>query len=154
MAIHIENRRQAPRLKTTRIRELAQVIVKEGLALPRAELSIVLTDDATIHELNRTWRGKDKATDVLSFSQVEGEEFGAQNTVLGDVIVSMDTAARQAEKYGWSLDEEMKRLLVHGILHLLGHDHVHGGHQARRMKLEETRLLKLLRKKAPLRRAQ
>lgn len=105
-----------------------------------------MTDDAAIREINRTWRHKDKATDVLSFSQVEGEPAppGTRHVVLGDVIISMDTAQRQAEAIGHSLDDEVQRLLVHGILHLLGHDHVHGGHQARRMKLEEQRLLGIL----------
>ena len=115
-----------------------------GLGYPDAELSIVLTDDPTIHELNRTWRHKDKPTDVLSFSQIEGELIAGDDVVLGDVIISTDTAQRQADERGHSLDEELCRLLVHGTLHLLGHDHVHGGAQARRMKKEESRLLALL----------
>lgn len=106
-----------------------------------------MTDDASIQAINRTWRAKDKPTDVLSFSQIEGDEVpapGSRGAVLGDVIISTDTAQRQAERIGHSLDEEIQRLLVHGILHLLGHDHVHGGWQARRMKLEEQRLLGIL----------
>ena len=110
-----------------------------------------MTDDPSIHELNRTWRHKDKPTDVLSFSQLEGEDAtsDAPGTpkglpVLGDVIISTDTAQRQADAFGHSLDSELQRLLVHGVLHLLGHDHVHGGVQARRMKAEEARLLALL----------
>jgi probable rRNA maturation factor len=110
-----------------------------------ADLSIVLCDDATIHALNREWRGKDKPTDVLSFSQVEGERGSA--SVLGDVVISTDTAARQALDAGLSVDEEIVRLLVHGVLHLLGHDHVHGGWQARKMKLEERRILRALRRR-------
>ena len=64
--------------------------------------------------------------------------------MLGDIVISLDTAARQATQAGLSLDQEMQRLLVHGVLHLLGHDHVHGGPQARRMKAEEARLLQVL----------
>ena len=67
-----------------------------------------------------------------------------EQVVLGDVIISYDTAARQAAAFGHTLDEEVKRLLVHGVLHLLGHDHVHGGHQARLMKAAEARLLRVL----------
>jgi probable rRNA maturation factor len=147
MPIHIQNRRKAPKLPTARIKQLAKAVCV-GLNLPNAELSIVLTDDATIREINREWRGKDKATDVLSFSQVEAKLPQMNRVMLGDVIISMDTALRQAESIGHSLDEEFKRLLVHGVLHLLGHDHVHGGLQARRMKNEEKRLLTWLKRTA------
>ena len=146
MAIRITNRRSGPKVGTARLRKIARTIC-DGLGYRDAELSIVLTDDASIREINRTWRQKDKATDVLSFSQLEGEPVGpgdAEAAVLGDVIISTDTALRQAEHAGHSLDAELQRLLVHGVLHLLGHDHVHGGAQARRMKAEERRLLALL----------
>jgi probable rRNA maturation factor len=126
------------------------------LGCPDAELSIVLTDDATIRRLNHSYRGKDAPTDVLSFSQIEekgrrsrpavGAMAGAGRQVLGDVVISTDTAARQAPRYGHDLATELTRLLVHGVLHLLGHDHVHGGPQARRMKQEEGRLLAAIRR--------
>lgn len=109
-----------------------------------AELSILITDDATIAELNGTWRNKPRATDVLSFSQLEGEPMPGAPLTLGDVVISSDTAQRQADAAGCTLEQELRRLLVHGILHLLGHDHVHGGHQARLMQEEEARLLRLL----------
>jgi probable rRNA maturation factor len=133
------------------------------LGCPDAELSIVLTDDATIHALNRQWRGKDRPTDVLSFSQLEAAG-GAGTTasrprrravdprtlgpkpVLGDVVVSLESAARQATRYGHDLTAELERLLVHGVLHLLGHDHVHGGTQAGLMRREEARLVAALRR--------
>ena len=145
MAINIQNRRKHPTLPTPRLRFLVRTIC-DGLGFSKVEVSVVITDDPGIHELNRTWRNKDKPTDVLSFSQVEGEIVVGSTAVLGDVIISADTAARQAEHAGLTLDQEFQRLLVHGMLHLLGHDHVHGGHQARKMKLEEARLLRLLRR--------
>lgn len=154
MPIIIQNRREKPRLPTAQIKAMA-VVICESLGLQRPELSIVLTDDPTIQQLNKTWRSKDKPTDVLSFSQLEGEgwhqiKIGGvipAGTPLGDVIISMDTAQRQASAAGHGLDMEMRRLLVHGVLHLLGHDHVHGGWQARRMTQEETRVLAVLRKR-------
>ena len=142
MPIHIQNRRSAPRLTTPVLRTMLKTIC-DGVGHARSELSVTMTDDATIHDINKTWRHKDKPTDVLSFSQLEGE--GPQGTgMLGDVIVSYDTAARQAERFGHDLHVEIARLLVHGVLHCLGHDHVHGGAQARRMKREEQRLMALL----------
>ena len=91
--------------------------------LPEGELSLVLCDDAFIHPLNRDWRGKDRPTDVLSFAQREGEEADPDDNVLGDVIISVETAARQADERGHALAIELRILLVHGVLHLLGYDH-------------------------------
>lgn len=95
----------------------------EQFGLDEAELSVVLCDDAFIHPLNRDWRGKDKPTDVLSFSQREGEQADEDDPVLGDVVISLETAARQAAERGHDLDHEARVLLVHGVLHLLGYDH-------------------------------
>ncbi|MEN6416751.1 MAG: rRNA maturation RNase YbeY [Armatimonadota bacterium] len=90
------------------------------------EVSILLTDDMQIAELNRKYREVDGPTDVLSFSLLEGEDEPAgeeDDWLLGDVVISVETAKRQAETQGNSLDEEIDMLLAHGILHLLGYDH-------------------------------
>jgi probable rRNA maturation factor len=108
-----------------------------------AELSVLITGDDEIRVLNRDFRGKDKPTDVLSFAALEA---GGPARVLGDLVISVETAARQAPRYGNDLPAEIDRLLVHGVLHLLGHDHVHGGLQARRMKREEARVLRALKR--------
>jgi probable rRNA maturation factor len=97
----------------------------EEVAAP-AELSIVFVDDAAIQVLNRDYRATDAPTDVLSFAQSEGEAFAAPDGAalhLGDVIVSVETARRQADERGLALDDEVGHLVVHGILHLLGYDH-------------------------------
>lgn len=91
--------------------------------LEDAELSLLLTDDATVHDLNRTYRGVDRTTDVLSFSQREGENPDQWDNLLGDVILSVEQARRQAEEYGHSMEREVGFLTVHGVLHLLGWDH-------------------------------
>ncbi len=93
--------------------------------LRHAELSIVLCDDATIHHLNKTYRGVDRPTDVLAFPMHEGEMSEINHHVLGDVIISVPTAARQAKERAPSriTYEEVRFLLAHGLLHLLGHDH-------------------------------
>lgn len=94
-----------------------------ALELPSAELSIVLCDDATIHALNRDYRKKDKPTDVLAFAMREGPYAELAGDMLGDVIVSIPTATRQAREKKVSLDREITMLVAHGLLHLLGHDH-------------------------------
>jgi probable rRNA maturation factor len=113
------------------------------LELSEAELSIVLCDDAFIQPLNRDYRALDAPTDVLSFSQREGEDGDPDDPVLGDIIISVETARRQAEGRGYGLDKELRVLLVHGLLHLLGYDHIEP-EEAAEMQAEERRLLALL----------
>jgi probable rRNA maturation factor len=81
-----------------------------------AEISIVLSDDAFIQDLNKRWRGVDQPTDVLSFAQEDDPD------LLGDIVISLPTAARQAERAGWPLASETALLAVHGLLHLLGYN--------------------------------
>jgi probable rRNA maturation factor len=90
------------------------------------EVSVRFVDDATIHELNRTYRAVDRPTDVLSFAMLEGDEsfpIVDEIVMLGDIVVSVDTAKVQADEYGHSLERELAFLLVHGFLHLNGYDH-------------------------------
>ena len=93
-----------------------------------AEVSLMFTDDETIHEMNLEYRGIDRPTDVLSFALEEGEEEeifgGPEENLLGDIIISVETATRQAEEYGHSVEREMAFLALHGMLHLLGYDHM------------------------------
>lgn len=90
------------------------------------EVSILLTDDAYIAQLNSQYRHVEGPTDVLSFSQTEGDDEpmpGMEDNLLGDVVISVETAQRQAAEQANSLESEMDMLLVHGLLHLLGYDH-------------------------------
>lgn len=89
------------------------------------EISIVLTDDETIHGYNRDFRGVDRPTDVLSFPASEGEELiGIPDGHLGDIMISVETAERQAKELGHSTEREIAFLAVHGTLHVLGYDHM------------------------------
>lgn len=93
------------------------------LGRPGAELSVMLVDDGRIQELNKRWRNIDRATDVLSFPMLEGD-FGSVNpSMLGDIVISIPTALRQAEVAKRGLEQEVAMLLAHGLLHLLGFDH-------------------------------
>lgn len=111
-----------------------------ALALPRAELSVLLCDDVTIHALNRDYRRKDKPTDVLAFALREGRDGHLAGETLGDVVISLDTAQRQARERGTPTRAEVRMLLAHGLLHLLGWDHRTDA-EDRRMRAEVDRLL-------------
>jgi len=111
------------------------------LDLEGSELSLVVCDDAFIRPLNRDYRGKDAPTDVLSFAMQEGEAVREDDPVLGDLVISAETAARQAEEQGHGLDAELRVLLVHGLLHLLGYDHEVDEDEAEQMRAAEATLL-------------
>ena len=102
-------------------------VVGEIYDVENSELSITLTDDKNIHALNKKYRGIDRATDVLSFAFRESDEpevIGADFEILGDVIISLERAKVQAEEFGHSFLREVIFLEVHGLLHLLGYDHI------------------------------
>lgn len=93
------------------------------------ELAVVLTTDAAIRKLNRTWRGKDKPTNVLSFPAADAGDLrgdhlrGVGELILGDVVVAYATVAKEAKEAGKSLKDHLSHMVVHGVLHLLGYDH-------------------------------
>ncbi len=124
--------RALPRLKRRAVAFLKQ------LKLSDCELSLTLVGDAEIRRVNAEWRGKDKPTDVLSFPA--GDHIGPGPRSLGDIIISLPTARRQAREYDRPLNDELDRYLAHGLLHLLGHDH-HRKADAAKMAAAETRLL-------------
>jgi rRNA maturation RNase YbeY len=107
------------------------------------ELSVLLCDDARIRELNKEWRQKDAPTDVLSFPQDQPLD-GAPLLLLGDVVISIETAARQAQERGHSLLDELRILLVHGLLHVLDYDHELGPEASKEMEDEENRIVAAL----------
>lgn len=130
------------------IRSLSRCRVPGAAALKKAELSLWLCGDAEIRALNKKWRGKDKATDVLSFPLVGEMELRALARMrpvpaweLGDVVISRATALRQAAEHGVTLRQELDLLLVHGLLHLLGFDHELSVEEERRMRRWERKIL-------------
>ena len=135
--------RQNPR----QVRLLADRMLKE-LDLEHAELSVLLTDDRGIHRLNRRYREKDRATDVLAFELDGSQAPGHGAQCLGDVVISLDTAARQAKAKRLPLLHEVRLLLAHGLLHLLGYDHARPA-QKRRMDAMTRRLVSAATRKKP-----
>lgn len=118
----------APALSSSRVRKMAEQML-DYLGVSGSELSILLCGDAGIRKLNREHRDKDKPTDVLSFPQAEFRQpekpaRGHTLHLLGDVVISLETAERQAQGRKRPLEDEVRFLLAHGILHLLGHDHM------------------------------
>lgn len=99
-------------------------------AAPMVEVAVRLTDDAEVHALNRDFRGKDKPTNVLSFPQVQPDLLETMSNsddgeiLLGDIVLARETCAREAEEKGISLENHATHLIVHGMLHLVGYDHM------------------------------
>jgi len=121
------------------------LILAHALESAKAEVSILLLDDFCMAELNHQYRGRSGPTDVLSFPMYTEEELQKiQPEVLGDVVISMETAKRQAESAGCTLWEEIVRLLIHGVLHLLGFDHERSASDGRAMRTRESRILAVL----------
>jgi len=145
VTVHLTKRRGTPAIDRKRLIRRAQRLL-DALDRPSCELSLLLTGDDEMTGLNSTWRGKDATTDVLSFAQREGALADLRPDVLGDVVICLPQAGRQARRRRVSLWDEVLVLLVHGVLHLLGHDHE--GPDERRsaaMLGEQRRLVTLLR---------
>ncbi len=120
--IEYDNDAYAVDLPQDKLQEWISSVLKE-VERDGFSLSLLFTDDEKIQELNRDFRGKDMATDVLSFSQIEGEEFGFENHFLGDIVIAVPYVTKQAQGLGHSVFEEVRYLILHGILHLMGYDH-------------------------------
>ena len=122
-----------------RAKRLLKLIDKEN-----GELSILLTDDPGIHEINVNYRNVDRPTDVIAFAMQEGEGAGINPDILGDIVISLETAERQANEQNHSLKDEVIHLLIHGLLHLIGYDHVNDKIQEEKMGEEHYRLFSIL----------
>ena len=120
----------------------AQITLRHQSNLPNPALTIVITGDQQIQELNQQYRDVDTPTDVLSF-QTEFIDPENQAHYLGDVIISFPRAAEQAQKRGHPVEDELQLLVVHGVLHLLGHDHVEQEVKARMWKAQDEILRQL-----------
>jgi probable rRNA maturation factor len=145
MNIQIKDRQRKRRLKKSALATRLEILLR-SIGLPDAELSIVFVGNEAMRTLNKQYRNKDTTTDVLSFSLREGAFQKIQPHMLGDIVVSVPVAVRQAVMIGHSLDAEIDRLVVHGLVHLLGYDHERGSREAALM---ETKELQFLKRMAP-----
>ena len=136
MKIHYRNEVRGSGVDSRALKSVMRQLLAE-VDRADAAISLTLVDDAAIREINRRHRGKDQPTDVLSFP-LDPEPF-AQERLLGDIVISVETARRQAGDYDAPLQREVERLMIHGLLHVLGHDHIEP-EERRTMEAEERRL--------------
>jgi probable rRNA maturation factor len=124
--------------------------ILSALGCNHHEISIVIMDDAQIQQLNQSFRKISGPTNVLAFPMQEGEFSDITPGLLGDVVISAQTARREADAAGITLDERISQLLIHGILHLLGFDHEAEESRADEMEIQSLSLLKLVEKNPDL----
>jgi len=152
MPVHVQSHVRQVTFNQARLDQLARAILSAAGAAS-GELGILLVGDRRMRGLNRRYRGKDCTTDVLAFSmrnawsphalrQAQGRPSRLTPGPLGDVVIAVPTATRQAKQDQRSLDEELTVLLVHGILHLCGYDHERNEREARRMHRREQKILR------------
>ncbi|NCO23547.1 MAG: rRNA maturation RNase YbeY [Candidatus Infernicultor aquiphilus] len=126
MEILIKNQQKIAKIYRRRIREIIKNIIQYLKVDEKTEISILFTDDKFIKSLNKKYRGINKSTDVLTFNLEEGDLIFPEvdkNKLLGDIVVSVETAQRQANNLNHNLEKELAILLIHGLLHLIGYDH-------------------------------
>ena len=143
MEIQIRYQKENRGLKKRIVRKHLTKVLND-LGCHNKELSILFTTDEKIAELNEEYRKKPGPTNVLAFSMAEGVDQKFESSMLGDVIVSIDTALKEAKDLGESMASTIDRLLIHGVLHLLGFDHETSPKEAIRMEKEEKRLMSLI----------
>ncbi|HKL26027.1 MAG TPA: rRNA maturation RNase YbeY [Desulfuromonadales bacterium] len=144
MKIAIENRQRKIKVRKVPLRNVARKILSVS-GCPEARLSVLIVNDRQIRAINRDYLQRDKPTNVISFPMQEGAGAGIQPDLLGDVVISAETAQRDAAEAGRSVESEIYFLLLHGILHLLGYDHERGSQaDAERMEAREKQIFALL----------
>ncbi len=141
MPVHMQTQVRRVTFDQARLDRQARAILS-SVGESSAELGILLVGDQRMKSLNHRYRGKDRTTDVLAFAMREAPH--ASEGLLGDVVIAVPTAVRQAKEGGRSLDEELTVLLVHGILHLCGYDHERSEQEARRMQRRERMVLRAI----------
>jgi len=143
MGILIDDRQKRHKISKIKLQKKAQAILN-ALGSHEGELSILLVDDSEIKTLNKDYLNRSGPTNVIAFPMKEGDFLDINPQLLGDVVISMETAGREALQSGISTEERFAQLLVHGILHLFGFDHEKSEQDARKMEKKSDELLKLI----------
>jgi probable rRNA maturation factor len=143
MEVLIDNRQSRHKFSLKKIKQTVQVILN-ALDSPDGEISFLLVDDPQIATLNQEYLNRPGPTNVIAFAMREGEYSHLTPHLLGDVVISLDTADREAQDAGVSMEIRFNELLVHGILHLFSYDHENSAEESRQMEDKSLELLELL----------
>jgi probable rRNA maturation factor len=135
MPVTVVNLQRKVALETKHFRHIIEKIAAEVAETRNREFAVAFISDRRMKELNRFFRGKDSTTDVLSF-QHEPDEFDPDTNNLGDIVISVEQAQKQADENGLTLEDEIKQLILHGVLHLCGYDHETDGGEMNARELE------------------
>ena len=143
MEVLIDNRQSRHKISLKKIKQTVQVIL-DALDCPDGEISILIVDDPQIAELNQQYLNRKGPTNVIAFAMREGEFSDLSPHLLGDVVISIDTAARESQIAAMSLERRFNELLVHGILHLMSYEHDTSEKDAQVMEEKSRQILALL----------
>ena len=145
MGVLITNQQNLRSIREDLVRKTARALLSD-LGNPDSELSILLTDDAGIETINRAYFNRPRPTNVISFSMMEGEfsDVNPNASMLGDIVVSVETAVREAREAGIPEWERIAELLVHGLLHIVGYDHEAPDADSAAMEARSARLMEML----------
>jgi probable rRNA maturation factor len=143
MEVLIDNRQSKHKIPLKKVRQQAKAILS-ALDNPNGELSILIVDDAQITALNKEYLKREGPTNVIAFPMLEGDFSDISPQLLGDVVISIETAHQEGKMMGITTEERFTQLIVHGILHLLGYDHERTEEEALRMEIKSNALLKLI----------
>lgn len=143
MEVLIDNRQSRHKISLKKTKQKVQVIL-DALDCPDGEISILIVDDPQIEKLNQQYLNREGPTNVIAFAMREGEFSDLSPHLLGDVVISTDTAAQEAQIAATSVERRFSELLVHGILHLMGFDHDTSEKNARIMEDKSRELIELI----------
>ncbi len=146
MNIYIENDQSAVKLNIPLIEDICRSILI-ALNRKKGEVAVLFTNNKEIRVLNKKFRNIDKATDVLSFSQIEGDFPDINPDLLGDIVISAEKAKEQAEERGAEIIDEIAFLVIHGMLHLLGYDHLVSSEGKKAMREKEKEIFSIIKEK-------
>ncbi|MDY0362561.1 MAG: rRNA maturation RNase YbeY [Desulforegulaceae bacterium] len=141
----LQNRKNQSRITNQSLRKKTDLILN-ALGCSNCEISIVITDDEDIREINKDYRNIDKPTNVLSFPMDDENMVIPGLKILGDIVISEDTAIKEAQDAKITLDQRISQLLIHGILHLLGYDHEISEEEDEKMTQKSIELLSIIEK--------
>jgi probable rRNA maturation factor len=145
VTVSLRNKQKKEKIDVSRLRRNLKRLLKK-LEREDAEVSVLIVDDGQIQSINRDYLDRDRPTNVISFAMTEGLGGDIHPEILGDIIISAETAARDAASGGLELMDEMDFLLIHGLLHLIGYNHENSSpEETERMKSKEQELFFLLR---------